>query len=65
MHHEHDLQIYNETITVFWVRRVQSFLLVEAFNNPRIIFDYYSKEHLMSDAARRSWQEPDLQPLDF
>ena len=29
------------------------------------LFNYYSKDLLMSVAARRDWVEPDLQPLDF
>ena len=27
-------------------------------------FEYYSRERLLSVAARRAWQEPDLKPLD-
>jgi hypothetical protein len=80
IHHGHDIQIYNETITVFWVKRVQGFLeqtnverplvnlandLVKTCDDARLIYNYYSKERLMSDAARLHWQEPDLQGLDF
>ena len=79
-YHGHDRAKYNETITVFWVRRVRSFLdhtnmtrtlpdianeVVGTCGSARLIFHYYSKEHLMSDEARRSWVEPDVRPLDF
>jgi len=72
---------YNETITVFWLRLVQSFLagtnnasrpmtelaneLAANYNNSRLVFDYYSKELLASEEAKDSWVEPDLRPLDF
>lgn len=80
VHHEHDIQIYNETITIFWIKRVQGFLqqtdverplenlandLVKTCDDARLIYNYYNKERLMSDEARQRWQEPDLQPLDF
>ncbi len=72
---------YNETITVFWLKLVQSFLagktnssrsitemaneLAATYNNSRLIFDYYSKELLASEEAKDNWVEPDLRPLDF
>ena len=79
-HHGHDRQKYNETITLFWVKLVRSFLdgadtarpilslaneMIASFGSSKIIYDYYSKEHLLSDAARNAWVEPDLKPLDF
>ena len=72
--------LYHETITVFWLRRVRAYLaragaglgLAEMTNalsaecgGSRLVFDYYSKELIDSDAARRGWVEPDLRPLDF
>lgn len=72
--------LYHETITVFWLRRVRASLeragaglgLAEMVNavaagcgGSRLIFDYYSKELIDSEAARRGWVEPDLRPLDF
>jgi hypothetical protein len=72
--------LYHETITVFWLKRVRSYVgrvgsglkLAEMTNalaaecgSSRLIFDYYSKELIDSDAARREWVEPDLRPLDF
>ena len=72
--------LYHETITVFWLRRVRAFIAragegagLAALANEvsrecgpsRLVFDYYSKELVDSDAARRGWVEPDLRPLDF
>lgn len=72
--------LYHETITAFWLKRVGAYLeragagpgLAEMTNalaaecgSSRLIYDYYSKELLDSDAARRGWVEPDLRPLDF
>lgn len=31
----------------------------------RIVFTYYTRERLQTDAARHQWVEPDLQPFDF
>ena len=72
--------LYHETITAFWLKRVRAYVLrapaglglAEMTNalaaecgSSRLIFDYYSKEVLDSEAARRGWVEPDLRPLDF
>jgi hypothetical protein len=72
--------LYHETITVFWLKRVRSYVgragaglglavmtnaLAAECGSSRLIFDYYSKELIDSDAARRGWVEPDLRPLDF
>ena len=71
---------YSETTTLFWLRRVESFLagvdatrsvvslldeLIAGYGDARLIYDYYTRERLMSDAARSGWTEPDLKPLDF
>ena len=76
----HQITVYNETITLFWVKLARSFVLsadasraalelvndsMEALGDSRIIFDYYSHERLGSDEARLSWVEPDLKPIDF
>ncbi|HVG33998.1 MAG TPA: hypothetical protein VM911_12995 [Pyrinomonadaceae bacterium] len=77
-------QGYNETITVFWLRVVQSFMkaalaggaggrsmtemaneLTANYNDSRLIYDYYSKELLSTQAAKAEFVEPDLRPLDF
>ncbi|HWS89390.1 MAG TPA: hypothetical protein VN282_20620 [Pyrinomonadaceae bacterium] len=72
--------LYHETITVFWLKRVRAYLaraadglnLAEMTNalaaecgGSRLIFDYYSKELIDTETARREWVEPDLRPLDF
>ncbi|HEX3558500.1 MAG TPA: hypothetical protein VHU19_04820 [Pyrinomonadaceae bacterium] len=72
--------VYHETLTVFWMRRVLAFVervertrglaelaneLAEACGDPRLVFDYYSKERLASDKARAYWLDSDLKPLDF
>jgi hypothetical protein len=72
--------LYHETITAFWLRRVRAYVaragdglgLAERTNalaaecgNSRLIFDYYSKELIDSETARREWVEPDLKRLDF
>lgn len=65
---------YHETITLFWLKVVRGFIeeagagrpladianqLVEARGNSRLIFDYYSKELISSEEAKRRWVEPD------
>jgi hypothetical protein len=72
--------VYHETLTVFWVRRVQAFVeesdrgrglttlaneLNEACADSRLVFDYYTKERIDSDKARAYWLDSDLKPLDF
>src|SRR3712207_2332228 len=67
--------LYHETITVFWLGRVRSYIdhvgpglsLAEMTNalaaecgGSRLVFDYYSKELIDSEAARRGRAEPDL-----
>jgi hypothetical protein len=71
---------YHETLTLFWLKRVRAFVeragaghtkaelangLAEACADSRLVFDYYSKELIVSEAARRVWTAPDLRPLDF
>lgn len=72
--------LYHETITAFWLKRVRASLararagaglaaltnaLADECGRSRLIYDYYSKELLDSETARRGWVEPDLRPLDF
>jgi hypothetical protein len=79
-HYGEDRRKYNETITLFWVKRVRSFLdttdttravaslaneMIESFGSSQLIYNYYSKERLLSEEARKAWIEPDLKPLDF
>jgi hypothetical protein len=73
-------RVYHETLTVFWIRRVQAFVeesdrgrglttlaneLNEACADSRLVFDYYTKERIDSDKARAYWLDSDLKPLDF
>lgn len=69
---------YHETITRFWlwvideyVRETEVAGSIADFANALIAervdrelpFQYYSREHLMSDAARAEWLEPDRRAL--
>jgi hypothetical protein len=79
-HYAGDRQAYNETITLFWIKLVNSFLektdrerpvadifneMLEAFGNSNLMYDYFSREQLLSKEAKEVWVEPDLKPLDF
>jgi hypothetical protein len=79
-HYGEDSRKYNETITLFWVKLVRSFLdradskhpitdlaneMIELYGSSSLIHDYYSKERLSSEEARGAWAEPDVKPLDF
>src|SRR5437763_38760 len=79
-HQRVDPRVYHETLTVFWMRRVLAFVeradetrglaelaneLLDACGDSRLVFDYYSKERLDSDKARRRWTDSDLRPIDF
>jgi hypothetical protein len=39
--------------------------LAATYNDSRLIYNYYSKELLSTQAAKTDWVEPDLRPLDF
>jgi hypothetical protein len=69
---------YHETITLFWVQMVRQYLevagvnrsivelanpLIQNYGNPHLTLEYYSRDLLMSQEARRSWVEPDLKSL--
>jgi hypothetical protein len=79
-HHGHDPRKYNQTITLFWVKLVRSFLdrtntarpieeianeMIKVCGKSQLIYDYYSKERLSSEEAREGWVEPDVKVLDF
>ena len=79
-HYAGDRQAYNETITLFWIKLVNSFLektdrarpvadifneILESFGNSNLMYDYFSREQLLSKEAKEVWVEPDLKPLDF
>ncbi|MDT7808105.1 MAG: hypothetical protein QOJ70_1918 [Acidobacteriota bacterium] len=78
--HNINPNLYHETLTVFWLKRVRAFIvsacvgltkaelanhLAGECGNARLVFSYYSKELIDSEGARREWTEPDLRPLDF
>jgi hypothetical protein len=69
---------YHETITRFFLHEISRFLhttysgrpiddlaaeLIALLGNKETPLRYYSRDRLMSVAARRGWVEPDLQPL--
>jgi hypothetical protein len=69
-------QKYHETITIFWMRILSALWNADENAdlqnwvelNPQLLekdfpFNYYSRERLLSDAARLKWVEPDLKPL--
>jgi hypothetical protein len=77
-HHGVGRAKFHETLTVFWIRTVFSFLkrldkdvsllnktnsIVEELGNSRLVFDYYSEELLWADEARSGWVAPDLKDL--
>ena len=74
----HNVHGYHETITRFWMLllgesivqkdRDRAFVelvndLLERFPDKNILFEYYTRELVMSDRARARWVEPDLKPL--
>jgi hypothetical protein len=69
---------YNETITLFWLIIVERFsrglapglsllertnAVIEALSEPRLMFDYYTEELLLSDRSMQEWVAPDLKSL--
>lgn len=78
-HYGVDPQKYNETITQFWVRRLDKLLsetdsslplaeranqTIERAGDSKLVFDYYSRELIFSDEARANWVQPDLRNLE-
>lgn len=74
-----DTRGYHETITKAYLHVLDAFrarhqaatvgecvglLLDSPLARPDLLFDYYSRERLLSVEARRAWVEPDLRPLD-
>lgn len=70
-------QKYHETMTIAWMRLVsvafrlsgrivqfRDFAVCHAWLlNKDAIFEFYSRDRLLSDAARASWVEPDRKPM--
>jgi hypothetical protein len=74
----HGVSGYHETITRFWLLLVDQYLrtlpaqlllpdqvnqLIAQYPTKQVLFDYYSRDRVMSEAARQHWTEPDLAPL--
>ncbi|MBV9210565.1 MAG: hypothetical protein JOZ52_08050, partial [Acidobacteria bacterium] len=79
-HHRIKENVYHETITLFWLRRVGHFLaragegheLAELANDviaecgdSRMVKAHFSQQLIDSAEARQRWVEPDLQSLDL
>lgn len=71
---------YHETLTLFWMRIVLHHLackskdyffvdlannLIATYNNTELPLEYYSRNLLLSAAARISWVEPDIKRLNY
>lgn len=69
---------YHESITRFWVSTVNSHMqqsgrdgnlaalaneVIEQFGNKDLIYEYYSRDRIISPEAKAGWVEPDLKPL--
>ena len=74
-HHNVGTQMYNETLTAFWLEMVALELkrlpvgstlvdkcnsVIAALSNPKLALDFYSEELLWSERARATCQPPDL-----
>jgi len=73
----HGRQGYHETITRFWMELLGNHLrqcpkeplvtkvnaALQRFASKHVLYDYYSRELVMSDAAKAGWVEPDLRPI--
>ena len=70
---------YHETLTIFWLRVVRTYLEAErnearalvhlanelaATHDKGLPLSHYTRERLFSPEARAGWVEPDLKPLD-
>jgi hypothetical protein len=78
-HNKVDPQKYNETITQFWVKRLESLLreadsrlafidranqAIERAGDSALIFEYYSRERVFTEEGRKAWLEPDLKRFE-
>ena len=66
----HGKQGYHETIARFLTTVPENVSIAENVNEviarygaKDILFEYYTRERVMSEIARREWNEPDLKPL--
>ncbi len=73
-------QLYNETITLFWMKLLRHVLeeadrsapateivasVLARWGSQAFVFKHYTKERVLSETAKREWVEPDLRPLGF
>ncbi len=68
---------YHETITILWMRlvniavqlssRIDNFIDFACAHawllDKKVIFEFYSRDLVMSEIARTAWVEPDLKPI--
>lgn len=74
----HGKQGYHETITRFWMELISRFLtgvpedvsiaesvneVIVRYGRKDILFEYYTRERVLSEIARREWVEPDLKSI--
>ncbi len=70
---------YHETITLAWVAAICEFLrrhdrdapvadladaLIDECGTPGYLFQFYSRDRLLSEEARSRWVAPDLKPIE-
>lgn len=77
-HHGIGRAKFHETLTIFWIRTVSTFLarsdreltllevtnaVIESLGDSRLVFEYYSEKLLWANETRESWVAPDLRDL--
>jgi hypothetical protein len=77
-HHGVGRAKFHETLTIFWIRTVSTFLqrvdqklslleatnaVIESLGDSRLVFQYYSEELLQAEETRNGWVPPDLKDL--
>lgn len=77
-HHGVGRSKFHETLTIFWIKTVSTFLegldqtlpllemtnaVIESLSDSRLVFVYYSEELLRTDESRKVWVAPDLRDL--
>ncbi len=59
----HSKMGYNETITVFWMRKLKQCNGNFRSMPKQDLFLHYTRERVLSEEAKRQWIEPDLLPI--